>query len=365
MNVGAIFYLMSSDLGAGVSGLGFVTAAFYLGIGLLQIPGGLLVAKWGPKKVVVIGIFLFSFSALASSMVSGIAELAVLRFVVGWGMAFVFAPGIVIISRLLRGGKSGMGVGLFNSAYDIGGLLALFGWVVVAELTGWRLSLVLSGAFGVLTGVLTVLLVPPDRVTGGAGPGRGPLMTILKDRQLILIGLGTLGLDVGNTTISGFMILYLVKTNVTTAVVAGLVTSLVTVIPIFAALWGGRIYDSIRKHRLMMMMTVVASAGSLAVAAYPSVWAAMLCAGVGGVVSGIGYTFAFAGARDLNQAGREYESLAIAWVNSIHLTGSVLPPVLFASVVGLLGYSQAWLWSAAASLVFLVPILLTLERWHR
>ena len=49
-----------------MSGLGNVTAAFYLGIGLVQVPAGILAAKYGPKKVVVAGIFLTSFSVLAN-----------------------------------------------------------------------------------------------------------------------------------------------------------------------------------------------------------------------------------------------------------------------------------------------------------
>jgi len=173
MNVGAIFFLMSPDLGAGVSGLGTITASFYLGIGLLQFPAGVLAAKWGPKKVSVIGVFLSSFSALGTSVMGTIPEMAVLRFFVGAGMAFVFAPGVVIIARLLRGGKSGMGVGLYNSAYDVGGVLALFGWVVVAGVTGWRSSLALSGGLGVVSGILTLLSFPGTKRVWSPASGEG------------------------------------------------------------------------------------------------------------------------------------------------------------------------------------------------
>ena len=365
MNVGAIFFLMGPDLHAGVSGLGTLSAAFYLGIGLLQVPGGILVAKWGPKKVSVIGTFLFSLSALGTSVMSTVLEIAILRFLVGCGMAFVFAPGVVIIARLLRGGKSGIGVGLYNSAYDVGGLAALFGWVVVASVTGWRSSLALSGGLGVITGVLTLLLVPKDEANLVSSVGRGPLLTILKDRQLILVGLGMLGFDMSNSIISVFMITYLVNINAASATVAGLIASLVTLVPIFTSLWGGRIYDSMERHRFTMALAALASAAALALGAFPSVYAAVACAVLGGVVAGVGYTFGFAGARDLNRAGKEYEGLAIAWVNSIHLTGSVLPPVFFSFVVESLGYSQGWLWSAAVTLLFILPILLMVERWRR
>lgn len=364
MNVGAIFFLMSTDLNAGVSGLGTVTAAFYLGIGLLQVPGGVLAAKWGPKKVVVTGIFLFSLASLGTSLVSTVPELATLRFIVGAGMAFVFAPGIVILARLIRGEKSGVGVGLFNSAYDLGGLVALFGWVVVALATGWRLSLALSGGLGVLTGVLTLLFVPRDEVRAEFSVGLRPLLNILRDWHMILIGFGLLGFDIGNTIISGFMIFYLANALAVSGTVAGAVTSLVTVIPVFAALWAGRVYDTRSKHRLVMILALLGSAGALAIAAYPSLYAAVASSALGGVVAGVGYTFAFAGARDFNREGREYEGLAISWVNSIHLTGSFLPPVLFSYVVESVGYADAWLWGAALTLIFLIPILLMAENWR-
>ena len=364
MNVGAIFFLMGPDLGAGVTGLGTISASFYLGIGLMQVPGGLMAAKWGPKKVSVIGVFLSSFAALGTSVMTTIPEMAILRFLVGTGMALVFAPGVVIIARLLRGEKSGMGVGLYNSAYNVGGLLALFGWVAVASVTGWRSSLAISGGLGVLSGVLTLVFVPKDESNMVSAIRRGPLLAILRDRDLIKIGLGMLGLDMSNSVVSGFMIYYLVYTSLASATVASLVASLVTLVPIFTSIWGGRIYDSMEKHRHAMVLSVVGSAAALALGAYPSLYAAVACSILAGVVGGVGYTFGFAGARDLHRAGKEYEGLAIAWVNCLHLTGSVIPPIFFSFIVERLGYPQAWMWSAVLTLMFAGPLLLMVERWR-
>ncbi len=50
LNIGAIFYLMSADLHSEVSGLGTLTSSFYLGVGTMQVPGGILAAKWAPRK---------------------------------------------------------------------------------------------------------------------------------------------------------------------------------------------------------------------------------------------------------------------------------------------------------------------------
>ena len=183
LNVGAIFVLMGPDLGAGVGELGSLTSLFYVGLGLAQIPGGLLAARWGPRKVVALGTFVSSFAVLGTSVSSSVPEIAALRFVVGAGMALVFAPAVVLMARLFRGGRSGLGVGLYNSAYDAGGLVGLFGWVVIATFIGWRPSLAISGGLGVLTGMLVLLCVLRDegRVDFVVRPKA--LASIFGDRQ--------------------------------------------------------------------------------------------------------------------------------------------------------------------------------------
>ena len=192
LNIGAIFYLMSADLNSGVSGLGTLTSSFYLGVGIMQVPGGIIAAKWGPKKTVTLGILVSSMAVIGASISSAILEVAILRFIVGAGMALVFAPSVVIMTRFL-GGKSGTGVGLINSAFDIGGLFGLFGWILLATLTGWRSTLVLSGGLGVLTGLMVIALVPKDGENVQFRFSSGKLGKILSDRNLIVLGLGSLG----------------------------------------------------------------------------------------------------------------------------------------------------------------------------
>ncbi len=204
LNIGALFYLMSSDLNSGVSGLGTLTSSFYLGVGLMQVPGGVLAAKWGPKRTVTLGIFISSFSVLATSASTALLQVAILRFVVGVGMALIFAPMVVLATRFL-GGKSGTGVGLINSAFDVGGLFGLFGWILIASVTGWRPSLALSGALGVMTGLLVIAFVPRDADNVQFRLSSSELIKVLKNRNLILIGLGSLGSNLGSILISSFM----------------------------------------------------------------------------------------------------------------------------------------------------------------
>ena len=128
VNLAVVFSLVASEFQQDISGLGVVTAAFYIGIGAFQIPGGILAAKKGPRLTVMYGTTIASFSALLTGFAKNLAEIAVLRFIVGAGMALVFAPAVVLVIRLLRKGSEGLGVGTYNSAFNLGGVIGLSGW---------------------------------------------------------------------------------------------------------------------------------------------------------------------------------------------------------------------------------------------
>ncbi len=360
LNVGAIYYLMEADLKGGVSGLGTLTSSFYLGIGLLQVPGGILAAKWGPKRVVTIGIMVSSFSSIGVAAASSITEASILRFLVGAGMAFVFSPSIVIAASYLGHHRSGINVGLFNSAYSVGGIFGLFGWTIIATVTSWRPSIVLSGALGVITGIL-VLFVVPNEHNLSFKVDTSRLVNILKDKSLILLGVGTLSLTTGNNLIGAFMAYYL-ETNLGVASIpASLVAAIVVAMPIFSALIGGREYDRTKKPRLLMIVTDFGIASALVICAVHSLDAAIVGCTVAGIVFGIGLTTAFAAAKDLNKEPKEYDTLAISWVNSLSLFGNFGPPLIFSYLAISSGYTAAWLGGSAIVIILLIPLFFLTE----
>jgi MFS family permease len=360
LNIGAIFYLMSADLNSGVSGLGTLTSSFYLGVGIMQVPGGILAAKWGPKRTVSTGVLVSSLAVLGTSISSAIFQVAILRFVVGAGMALVFAPSVVLMTRIL-GGKSGTSVGLINSAFDIGGLFGLFGWILLASVTGWRPTLVLSGGLGLLTGLLVIAFVPKDNKDAQFRFLTGKLVKILRDRNLIVLGLGSLGSNLGSVLISSFMAYYLQASLGETAAIAGIVAAMIVVLPIYTSLWGGRLYDRTRKPRRLLILSGLGMTMGLLVAAAPMLSFAAIGAVLGGIVVGPASTINFAAAKDLSRVEKEYEGLTISWVNSISLTGSFWPPLVFSYFARSFNYSAAWIAGAAMCFLLLVPLFFLRE----
>ena len=352
---------MEVDLkGGGPSGLGLLTSSFYVGIGLMQLPGGILAAKWGPKKVVTIGIMLCSLSALTVAFTTFLLEAAVLRFLVGAGMALIFSPSIVIAAKYFGQHRSGINVGLFNSAFGVGGIFGILGWAVLASVTGWRPSVLLSGTLGVITGILVLIFVKDERGQNFRVDPKN-LMRIIKDRSLIILGIATLSISAGNTVVAAFMEYYL-HTSLGAAIpVASFIPTLVVIMPIFSSLAGGRLYDRMKKPRLLMIISCLGTAGALLICAVPNLVAATAGTIIEGTIFGLGLTTAFASAKDLNKEPGDYDTLAISWVNSLSLVGNFLPPLIFSYLAVSINYSAAWIGGAGIVVLFLIPLFFMTE----
>ena len=131
--------------------LGLVTSSFIIGVGLFQVPAGIIAARYGADKLAVFGILLASSCALGTGLSENILQISLFRFMVGVGMACFFGPSVILISKFLGRRAEGLGIGLINSAHAIGGILGIFTWVVLAQITGWRIGLVIGGAVGLVT----------------------------------------------------------------------------------------------------------------------------------------------------------------------------------------------------------------------
>lgn len=101
-NMGSVFSFIASDFKENVSGLGFLTGSFYIGLGLFQIPSGIIAAKQGPRKSAIYGTMIASIACFLTGLTTEFYQITVLRVFVGLGMAFVFGPGVALIAKYFR-----------------------------------------------------------------------------------------------------------------------------------------------------------------------------------------------------------------------------------------------------------------------
>jgi len=357
-SLAAVFSFTASELNENVSGLGLATSAFFIGIGVFQVPGGILAAKIGPRLTAIMGTTVSSLATLLIGFAGNLVEITVLRFFVGLGMAFVFAPGVILMARFLHKGAEGLGVGLYNSAFSLGGVVGLSGWAVLATAVGWRISLVTGGLLGLGTSVLLWFLVPIDNQRSDFTVELRHLKLILLDKWLIILSAAMLGLQIGSTVYSSFMAYYLNRVLNLGVGEAGTIASLVSVFALASSPFAGKLFDTYGNEKQLLLTSGILMTIGIATAFFGSVYSAILAGILIGLAAGTGFTFGFSAARAANKLDQEYETLAVSWVNSISLFGDFAPPLLYSYFAIQYGYSSAWSYMAVLSFLLIIPLLL-------
>ena len=360
-NVAAVFVLIAFDFRENVTGLGVLTGSFYVGIGLFQVPGGIMAAKYGPRRTGIYGTLIASSAAFLTAFATQFYQIMILRFVVGLGMAMIFAPGVTLVAKYFRHRAEGLGVGLFNAAFYVGGTFGLFGWAVLAEFVGWRPSIVASGILGILTAIIMMFMVPKDEMREGFRIRTVDLRRILSNRWLLILTLELFGIGSGSVLVTTFMVYYLESSLRAVVAVAGIIGGLSLLLAILASPIFGRIYDRTKDARKLLFLSGLGLSFGIAVASVGTVYAAVISTIIVGLCQGGAITVGFVAAREAELPDSRYETLAVSWVNSVSLFAGFWSPVAFSLLVVRFGYTIAWLLSALYTLL-LVSIILVPKR---
>lgn len=355
-NIAALFAFIAYDFNLNVSGLGIVSACFYIGVGLFQVPSGIIAAKYGARNTAIMGVLIASTAVILTALTTEFYQLVLLRFIVGVGSAFFFAPGVTLIARTFRRESQGFGVGTFQSAFYVGGTLGLFAWSVLAEMAGWRFSLITSGMLSLLGGILILLRVPKDELRSDFVVKAEDLRRILSNRWLALLSLELFGFGSGTFLISSFMVYYLEQSLHLSPSFAGIIGSLTPLCAIVASPLCGMLYSKTKNARLLLFFLGVILACALGLDAMGNVPFAAVSSILAGFGSGA-FTVGYLAARDSMAASAEYESLAVSWVNTIQMLAGFVSPIMFSLLVLSFGYGFSWLVGGVYTLVLISTVL--------
>ncbi len=359
-NIAAVFAFIAIDFGQNVSGLGVLTASFYIGFGFFQIPGGIVAAKFGPRKTAIYGMLLSSSAAALTAFTFQFYQLVLLRFLVGVGMGLFFGPGVTLIAKAFRGESQGLGVGVFNGAFYVGSALGLFGWSVLAELTGWRLSIAASGGLGILGGLLLLAYLPKDELRKEFTVKLADLRRVLSSRWLLLLSLELLGIGSGLILVNTFMIYYLEQSLKLGPTPAGIIGALSPLCAVFACPLFGILYDKTKRTRLLLFILGAVLAIAVAVVSIGTVYSAIGASLIAGSSSGA-FTITYLAARKVRAASAEYETLAVSWVNTMQMFAGFWSPVVFSLLVISFGYGTSWMVGALYTFLLISVILVAKE----
>ncbi|MGA7976603.1 MAG: MFS transporter, partial [Nitrososphaeraceae archaeon] len=357
-NIGSLFPFISKEFNQDVSYLGQLSGFFLLGIGLFQIPGGLFATKFGSRRSAILGILLSSIAVIISSLTTQIAVFVILRFIVGLGMAFFFSAGVTLITTYLGKRSEGTGIGLLNSFQAIGGIIGIFGWILVAEVLGWRLSLIMSGILGVAIGLTMIFLLPVEtqiRTTISISL----LRKLLFSRYLISLGVILTATQLAWGLTVSFFVFYLIDRMKISPEFAGIISSIPLIVYVFTSPITGKIYDKSNNSKWLLLIFSIMLGISIMMNSLDNLTAVILSAIFVGFFATGGFTIIYAITRKIESTtltqGQEYATLNVSWINGISLMGISWVPVVFSLIINQAGYSIAWFIGGAITLILTIP----------
>ena len=400
-NVSAIFPLIALEFSKDVSLLGSITAAFFIGIGLLQIPAGIFAVKYNPRISAIVGITISSTAALLCGLVFSSSQLIWLRFIVGFGMAFFFSSAVILIARYGKKGFPGFSIGVMNSAHSMGGIIGIFAWIIIAQMVGWRLSLIMSGVLGLVTALLMIMTLPRSNMTlrydarmdnKDYPPATktekmkiSDALRVISNRTLVYLGIILIGIQAAWAVELTFIVIYLENLGLP-AEIAGIIASLPLIFAIVSAPLIGGFYDKVRDTRTVLLICGVGTSMAIAGLSLGSLYLVITSVILTGFFSGGAFTVVYEKARTLSiegipdqrnnatntlEANRRnnpdkgnfisnpsyYDTLKVAWVNGLSLIGVLWMPIIFSYIAEESSYELAWILSAVVTALFiLVPI---------
>lgn len=166
-SIGVIAPELARDVGLTPEALGLASGAFFLAVGVMQIPVGMLFDRFGPRRTVA-GLSLLAIAgALLHAAAQDAVTIVVARLLLGVGCAGNFMAVVVIYSRAHKERLASL-LGRAFAASQIGILMAATPLAAASETIGWRWAFVGSAAFTAAATLLYWHFIDDGKRSGGA-----------------------------------------------------------------------------------------------------------------------------------------------------------------------------------------------------
>lgn len=141
------------EMGLSATEIGLLLSAFSLAYGIAQLPCGALLDRKGPRIMLGIGMFVWSFFQALSGLVNNFTHFILVRIGLGIGEAPMNPCGVKVINDWFNIKERGMPMGFFNASSMIG--LAISPPILAAMMMvmGWRGMFITIGVFGMVLAI--------------------------------------------------------------------------------------------------------------------------------------------------------------------------------------------------------------------
>lgn len=168
----AAFPEMAAALDTSIAAGQHVVGIFVLGMGLGQIPAGLMADRVGRLPVIYVGVSLFTLAGVATAVANSIEFLIVARFVQGLGASVSMVVARAMVRDMASKQEAARMLSVMAMVFTIAPMLApIVGGYLVVHI-GWRAPFAAVALFGLIVLALAAVVL---RETGQARKDSHPL----------------------------------------------------------------------------------------------------------------------------------------------------------------------------------------------
>jgi sugar phosphate permease len=218
VNIATAAPAMMHALAIGPQDFGLVMGAFSVGYAVIQIPGGYLADRFGPKPVIVVCVLLWSLLTFSISLATSTGALMALRFVFGMCEGAAMPAFYRQIGDSFEARERSRAMSIAGSGVALGPALAAptVSWILASS--SWESVFFVTAIPGFLLAVAMLLFMPkPNGSANPSGFHAGPAAQSLADWKRILFSgktwlllLGWFGFNASFWGYLGWMPSYLV-----------------------------------------------------------------------------------------------------------------------------------------------------------
>lgn len=142
--------LIRDELGLSIADMGLLLSAFLWAYAFFQLPGGVLVDRVGPRRLLTAGLVVWSVAQAAAGFVGTFWQFSIARVFLGLGEAPMFSSCVRVVRDWFSPRQRGLGMGICNTTSSIGPCIAPPILTFLMLEFGWRWMFILMGAVGVV-----------------------------------------------------------------------------------------------------------------------------------------------------------------------------------------------------------------------
>ena len=149
------------DFGTDAAGVAMLASSYFWGYTLMQIPAGVLVDRYGVKRVVLCSMAASSLGSAAFALAPNLLDVFIARLIVACGDALVFTALLKLVAQNFSDERFGFMSGISQVSGYLGGVMATTPLAAAVSGFGWRACFIFIACVGAANLAFATLALKP------------------------------------------------------------------------------------------------------------------------------------------------------------------------------------------------------------